>query len=96
MPFAAGAGVAAHADDAQAGLRELAQAPQATPSKKGKQAGMLVLILDEMDQLLSQDCAILYTLFSIPQVPTSLSLGPQMDIQERLWNESPCMHKASS
>ncbi len=67
---ASGAGVAAPADEAHAALRELAQAPLATPSKKGKQAGVLILILDEMDQLISQDRAILYSLFSLPQVIT--------------------------
>jgi Cdc6-like AAA superfamily ATPase len=66
---ASGGGVAAHADDAHAALRELVQVSQAPLSKKGKQPGMLILILDEMDQLISQDCGILYSLFTLPQVP---------------------------
>lgn len=37
--------------------------------KKGsKTKGMLILILDELDSLRSQDCSILYSLFALPQV----------------------------
>lgn len=61
------------------------QAPPATPLKKGKQPGMLVLILDEMDQLISQDCTILYTLFSLPQVCPLLAPNSREEVPASLY-----------
>lgn len=50
-------------------LRECVQLPLGTPAKKGKAPPrMLMLILDELDLLRSQDCNILYNLFALTQV----------------------------
>ena len=42
-----------------------------TPSKARRARGMAVVVLDEMDQLLSQDHSVLYDLFRLPQASTS-------------------------
>ena len=55
-----------------AALKDFVQQPlQSTPMKKSRQhtQGMLVLILDEMDQLMCQSRSVLYELFALPQVP---------------------------
>ena len=64
------------------------QLPAHTPAKKGKgSSGMLILILDELDQLRSQDCSILYRLFSLPQVLSWLSTVCCTKSQEYLYRE---------
>ena len=45
-----------------------------TPSKIRRARGMAVVILDEMDQLLSQDHSVLYDLFRLPQASSSVGL----------------------
>ena len=42
-----------------------------TPSKSRRARGMAVIVLDEMDQLLSQDHSVLYDLFRLPQARSS-------------------------
>lgn len=56
--------------DAEQVFRDFCQMQSVIQAKKGKGygTGMLILILDELDQLRSQDCSILNSLFSIPQV----------------------------
>ena len=43
-----------------------------TPSKSRRARGMAVIVLDEMDQLLSQDHSVLYDLFRLPQASPSV------------------------
>ena len=58
--------------DAKEAFSEYTQMAMGSPSKKAKhQPGMLILILDELDQLRSQDSGILYSLFGLPQVSFS-------------------------
>ena len=56
--------------DPQEALKDYVQLPISnTPVKKGGLPhSMLILILDELDSLRSQDCSILYSLFGLPQV----------------------------
>ncbi len=68
--FFAGCESSTNRSDTEEALREYCQLHPQTPAKKGKTSGhgMLILVLDELDQLRSQDCNILYSLFSLPQV----------------------------
>ncbi|CAL5228465.1 g11605 [Coccomyxa viridis] len=58
-----------------------------TPSKIRRARGMAVVILDEMDQLLSQDHSVLYDLFRLPQAPNSrlilIGIANSIDLTER-------------
>lgn len=51
-----------HSEAAAAGSRRLSSGGK---GKRGR--GMAVVVLDEMDQLLSQDHSVLYDLFRLPQ-----------------------------
>lgn len=70
-----GAGGSGCEDSLQA-LKELVTQPQGTPAKRAGKRGMLLLILDEMDRLASQDRGILHELFSLPQVLGHTSIVP--------------------
>lgn len=79
LPACAGAQTASTSEGPQAALeglkRALEQHSEAAAADrrlstggKGKRArGMAVVVLDEMDQLLSQDHSVLYDLFRLPQ-----------------------------
>ena len=68
--------------DPQEALKEYVHLPTSnTPMKKGSQSqSMLILILDELDSLRSQDCSILYSLFGLLQVKglPSVLLGKEV------------------
>ena len=86
--FPGGVGSGGH-ENALGVLKEFVQQPQqSTPVKKSRQhtQGMLVLILDEMDQLMSQSRSVLYELFALPQVP---AFGPGCNPRS---GEDCCLH----
>lgn len=55
--------------------------------KRGRR--MIVAVLDEMDQLISQDQSVLYELFTLPQVSAKLSVTPSNGALSSL-----CLHGA--
>lgn len=72
-----GAGGQGGAEEALAALQELVRPPmEGARGKKGGAQEAMVLILDEVDLLSSKGQAILYDIFSLPQVGSLLQIPP--------------------